>query len=81
MFHCYVVTGEITLTCLLDGSEFGIVGPAGSAEAEKLFQDYYDSVGSNWTSSEFNGRSDYGPFLDVGIASGGLDTGGCTLPR
>ncbi|KAH8832531.1 hypothetical protein DL96DRAFT_1582517 [Flagelloscypha sp. PMI_526] len=58
-----------------DGSTFGTVGPAGSAEAEKLFHDYYDSVGSPSTSSEFNGRSDYGPFLDAGIACGGLDTG------
>ncbi|KAL0570300.1 hypothetical protein V5O48_011664 [Marasmius crinis-equi] len=58
-----------------DGSEFGVEGPPGSAEAEKLFHDYFASVGLNSTASEFNGRSDYGPFLDAGIASGGLDTG------
>ncbi|KAF9254562.1 putative leucine aminopeptidase 2 [Marasmius fiardii PR-910] len=58
-----------------DGSTFGEVGPPGSAEAEKLFHDYFASVGLNSTDSEFNGRSDYGPFLEVGIASGGIDTG------
>ncbi|KAJ8073769.1 hypothetical protein PM082_012047 [Marasmius tenuissimus] len=58
-----------------DGSEFGVAGPPGSAEAEQLFHDYFASVGLNSTASEFNGRSDYGPFLDAGIASGGLDTG------
>jgi carboxypeptidase Q len=62
-------------TFYLDGSEFGIAGPPGSAEAEKLFHDYFNSVGSPSIASEFSGRSDYGPFLDVGIPSGGLDTG------
>jgi Zn-dependent M28 family amino/carboxypeptidase len=59
-----------------DGSTFNLTGPAGSAQAEHLFQDYFrdvekvDSVPSN-----FDGRSDYGPFLDAGIACGGLFTG------
>jgi Zn-dependent M28 family amino/carboxypeptidase len=38
-------------------------------------QDFYDSLGLNHTSTEFDGRSDYGPFLDANIASGGLFTG------
>ncbi|KAG7091941.1 hypothetical protein E1B28_008333 [Marasmius oreades] len=58
-----------------DGSTFGIAGPPGSAETEKLFHEYFASVGLNSTAAEFSGRSDYGPFLDVGIACGGLDTG------
>ncbi|VUC24691.1 unnamed protein product [Clonostachys rosea] len=58
-----------------DGSEFGETGPAGSAEAEHLFEEYYESNGLNHTATEFNGRSDYGPFLDAGIPSGGLDAG------
>lgn len=58
-----------------DGSAFNLSGPAGSAEAEALFVDYFASVGLNSTPTEFSGRSDYGPFLEVDIAAGGLFTG------
>ncbi|OTB07093.1 hypothetical protein M426DRAFT_9165 [Hypoxylon sp. CI-4A] len=58
-----------------DGSAFNLSGPAGSAEAERLFEDWYDSRGLPFVGSEFSGRSDYGPFLDVGVPAGGLDTG------
>jgi carboxypeptidase Q len=58
-----------------DGSEFGLSGPAGSDLTEALFEQWFDGIGQNHSASEFNGRSDYGPFLDVGIPSGGLDTG------
>ncbi|EMR61784.1 putative aminopeptidase y protein [Eutypa lata UCREL1] len=58
-----------------DGSAFNLSGPAGSAEAEALFEDYYASKDLPFTASEFNGRSDYGPFLDHGVPCGGLDTG------
>ncbi|KAI1380666.1 Zn-dependent exopeptidase [Hypoxylon crocopeplum] len=58
-----------------DGSSFNLSGPAGSAEAEKLFEAWYESEGLPYVGSEFNGRSDYGPFLDAGIPCGGLDTG------
>ncbi|EKG11208.1 Glycoside hydrolase family 47 [Macrophomina phaseolina MS6] len=58
-----------------DGSSFNLSGPAGSAEAEKLFEDYYTARGVNYTSTAFDGRSDYGPFLDAGVASGGIFTG------
>ena len=58
-----------------DGSAFNLSGPAGSAEAEKTFEDYYKSKDIPFIASEFNGRSDYGPFLAKGVPSGGLDTG------
>ncbi|KAI1778124.1 Zn-dependent exopeptidase [Hypoxylon cercidicola] len=58
-----------------DGSTFNLSGPTGSAEAEKLFEDYYASQGLPFVGSEFNGRSDYGPFLDAGVPCGGLETG------
>lgn len=58
-----------------DGSAFGLSGPAGSDLTEALFEAWFDSIGQNHSASEFNGRSDYGPFLDAGIPSGGLDTG------
>ncbi|KAI2602076.1 Zn-dependent exopeptidase [Hypoxylon sp. NC1633] len=58
-----------------DGSSFNLSGPAGSAEAEKLFEAWYESQGLPHVGSEFSGRSDYGPFLDAGVPCGGLDTG------
>ncbi|RDW77320.1 peptide hydrolase-5 [Coleophoma cylindrospora] len=59
-----------------DGSAFNQSGPPGSAEAEKLFQEYFtNDAGLPWVDVDFSGRSDYGPFLEAGVASGGLFTG------
>lgn len=58
-----------------DGSAFGTSGPEGSAQIEKLFEDYFEEVGLPSEPTAFTGRSDYGPFLEVGIPSGGLFTG------
>ncbi|KAK3671039.1 hypothetical protein LTR78_009000 [Recurvomyces mirabilis] len=58
-----------------DGSAFNVTDPAGSAEAEIFFEDYFDFRGLNYTPTELDERSDYEPFLDAGIASGGLFTG------
>lgn len=58
-----------------DGSAFNLSGPAGSDHIEHLFEDYLEEVGLKTAPTEFDGRSDYGPFLDVDIPSGGLFTG------
>ena len=59
-----------------DGSTFGISGPPGSAEVEKLWQTYFrHDAQLPYKPSELDGRSDYGPFLDVGIATGGIASG------
>ena len=59
-----------------DGSAFGESGPPGSAEAEAAFQSYFThEAGLNYTSIEFDGRSDYGPFLAAGVAAGGIAAG------
>lgn len=59
-----------------DGSTFNLTGPAGSAEAEAMFFDYFKNIAKQpLIEGPFDGRSDYGPFLDAGIAAGGLDTG------
>lgn len=50
-------------------------GPAGSAEIEDVFESYYDQRGLPHNGTDFSGRSDYGPFIAVGIPSGGLFTG------
>jgi Zn-dependent M28 family amino/carboxypeptidase len=57
-----------------DGSD-GDPGPAGSGEIEKVFTDWFDSQGLASEPTAFDGRSDYGPFIAVGIPAGGLFTG------
>lgn len=49
--------------------------PEGSAEIEAVFDQYYDAQGVAHEDSPFNGRSDYAPFIEAGIPSGGLFTG------
>jgi aminopeptidase Y len=50
-------------------------GPEGSAQIEELFESYYNQKGQPYKGTDFSGRSDYGPFIAVGIPSGGLFTG------
>jgi hypothetical protein len=49
--------------------------PEGSAEIEDLFLDYFASQGLATLPTPFDGRSDYGPFIEAGIPAGGLFTG------
>jgi Zn-dependent M28 family amino/carboxypeptidase len=58
----------------------GITIPPGSTAIEDLFEAYYTSIGETsigepYDDSAFDGRSDYQPFIDNGIPSGGLFTG------
>jgi Zn-dependent M28 family amino/carboxypeptidase len=53
----------------------GDAGPGGSPVVEDVFLDYFASVGLAVEPTDFDGRSDYGPFIDVGIPAGGLFTG------
>jgi len=50
-------------------------GPEGSAQIEKTFEAFYAKVGEPFKGTDFSGRSDYGPFIEIGIPSGGLFTG------
>jgi Zn-dependent M28 family amino/carboxypeptidase len=58
-----------------DGSDTGISGPPGSAEIEDIFNDYFAAQNLAAEPTEFDGRSDYGPFIAVGIPAGGLFSG------
>ena len=58
-----------------DGSETGPVGPPGSAEIEGVFLDYFRAQNLPTRPTAFDGRSDYGPFIDKGIPAGGLFSG------
>lgn len=57
-----------------DGTGAG-PGPGRSDEIEKTFERFYDWRGIPYKGTDFSGRSDYGPFMDEGIAAGGLFTG------
>jgi Zn-dependent M28 family amino/carboxypeptidase len=50
-------------------------GPDGSGLIESIFTGYFANQGLASSPTPFNGRSDYGPFIAVGIAAGGLFTG------
>ncbi|HMG29313.1 MAG TPA: M28 family metallopeptidase [Jiangellaceae bacterium] len=49
--------------------------PPGSAEIEDVFESFFADRGLAFNDTEFSGRSDYGPFIAVGIPAGGLFTG------
>ncbi len=49
--------------------------PPGSAEIEDQFERFFTSRGEPFKDTEFSGRSDYGPFIAIGIPAGGLFTG------
>jgi Zn-dependent M28 family amino/carboxypeptidase len=49
--------------------------PAGSAETEDVFENYFRSIGQPFVGTSFDGRSDYQAFIDNGIPASGLFTG------
>ena len=58
-----------------DGSDTPDAGPAGSAGIEKIFTDYFASQKLASEPTAFDGRSDYGAFIEAGIPAGGLFSG------
>jgi Zn-dependent M28 family amino/carboxypeptidase len=58
-----------------DGSDSDPAGPPGSAQIETLFNQYFAGQGLETDPTPFSGRSDYGPFIAVGIPAGGLFSG------
>jgi Zn-dependent M28 family amino/carboxypeptidase len=58
-----------------DGSAFGSAGPAGSGRIEEIFTSYFGRAGLATDPTAFDGRSDYGPFIQYGIPAGGLFSG------
>ena len=47
----------------------------GSRKVTELYRDWFIGQNLPWDYRDFNGRSDYGPFLAAGIAAGGVATG------
>jgi Zn-dependent M28 family amino/carboxypeptidase len=63
-----------------DNSSFPVgpgvaAGPPGSAFIEGLFTDYFNQADLATDPTAFDGRSDYGPFIAVGIPAGGVFAG------
>ncbi|TYC57651.1 M20/M25/M40 family metallo-hydrolase [Marinobacter sp. BW6] len=58
-----------------DGSDTPLAGPNGSKNIESVFQEYFAAMSLAVEPTAFDGRSDYGPFIEVGIPAGGLFTG------
>ncbi|KAK5788080.1 hypothetical protein VI817_009038 [Penicillium citrinum] len=58
-----------------DGDAFNQTGPAGSAQIEALFENYYKSKKLPYIPTAFDGRSDYDGFISRGIPAGGIFTG------
>lgn len=50
-------------------------GPAGSAPVERALVESLAAAGVPAAGTDFDGRSDYGPFIEAGIPSGGLFSG------
>ncbi|MFP5069685.1 M28 family metallopeptidase [Pseudonocardia nantongensis] len=50
-------------------------GPAGSGEIERVLAESLAGTGVRAEGTDFDGRSDYGPFIEAGIPAGGLFTG------
>ena len=57
-----------------DGTGSG-PGPSGSAYLEQVLVDYFAGIGVPTRGTDFDGRSDYGPFIQYGIPAGGTFTG------
>jgi Zn-dependent M28 family amino/carboxypeptidase len=61
---------------IYDGSgDLGTAGPEGSVMIERVFEAYFNGQGLAHEPTEFDGRSDYNPFILVDIPAGGLFTG------
>lgn len=50
-------------------------GPAGSEVIERTFERFYAARNTPFKGTPFDGRSDYGPFIGLGIPAGGISSG------
>jgi Zn-dependent M28 family amino/carboxypeptidase len=74
-----MIASPNSINGIFDGDDSDLIGegpgPRGSDEIERTLQAFYDSRGLPHTGVDFTGRSDYGPFIEVGIPAGGVFTG------
>ena len=56
-------------------AEGSVPARPGRRQIEDVFEAYFAARGEPTKAADFSGRSDYGPFIAVGIPAGGLFTG------
>ncbi len=66
--------GSVNFERLIYKAE-GVNASAGSVTIQKLYETLFLQRNISYNYTEFNGRSDYGPFLAEHIAAGGLFSG------
>ena len=74
-FVNFVYDGDLSDSPPISDADFAPAARPFSATIEKIFLDYYRSRRIANLPTEFDGRSDYGPFIAAGIPAGGLFTG------
>lgn len=70
----YDMLGSVNFERLIYKAE-GVNASAGSVTIQKLYETLFLQRNISYNYTEFNGRSDYGPFLAEHIAAGGLFSG------
>ena len=73
-FARFILDGDFSSTNGQGPATAPAVNP-GAVEIEKAFEKAFDDAGLAHEPSPFDGRSDYKPFQDNGVAAGGLFTG------
>jgi Zn-dependent M28 family amino/carboxypeptidase len=74
-FVRFVYDGDLSDTVDPGEEDLAPAARPGSAAIEDVFLDYFDARGLATEPTDFDGRSDYGPFIAAGIPAGGLFTG------
>ena len=74
-FVNFVYDGDLSDSPPIPEDVFAPAARPFSATIEKIFLDYFKSQRIANLPTEFDGRSDYGPFIAAGIPAGGLFTG------
>jgi Zn-dependent M28 family amino/carboxypeptidase len=69
------IVGVYDGTQISGDPDYPVTQQIGSLALMEMYAGYLESIGSAHVPVEFNGRSDYGPFLERGIPCGGLETG------
>jgi hypothetical protein len=60
---------------IYNGSSGPAIVAAGSGLIQERFQAAFDLADLSWVLGEFDGRSDYGPFIENGVPAGGIYAG------
>ena len=74
-FVNFVYDGDLSDSPPIPDDVFALEARPFSATIEEIFLDYFEDRRIPHEPTDFDGRSDYGPFIAAGIPAGGLFTG------